>query len=340
MRTLTNSAMTVEYPENFVFSGDLNKIRVTKNTTATHVELSFTIDGYPYAENLYFLTSAIEFSMSEILTLIFSRTFNTSFDTVKDFDFTIKLYNNTSLIDTESFSINEVILGKRRVFDKIGTIPNLESFDYSPTLNIDSIYYFFDSDVFVYAVFMDDSFELLGEYIGLSEIDLSGVTGEIKYLIINNSPFDDTFDYTFLYEQKIYLNKSLDCSESIKKIGLRFLNRFGLWRSYEVMMRQENIASSSGISIWFLEGNNTELNNLFSDQKKDYSQSVTIYREGVDKNTLNDFSDVIYSEKVHVYDENNASWIPVKIQTSSFGIDQKENLFDVSLNILLQNSNG
>ena len=187
MRNFTNSAMSVNYPDNIVFSGDLNLINVTKLTTATFVEISFSIDGYAYAENIYFFSSDVSFSISEILNLLFSRTSNSNYTTRSSFSFTLKLYNNTSLIDTESFTIGLVLLGKRKIFDKLGTIPNLSEFEYCPDLGISQLYYYFEHEPTVNVVLQDDSVVALEDInqnmalISFSEYDVKSI-----YYIVNN----------------------------------------------------------------------------------------------------------------------------------------------------------
>lgn len=104
--------------------------------------------------------------------------------------------------------------------------------------------------------------------------------------------------------------------------------------------KSENIASGKGTSLLFLDENLTEFSGLYSEQQKGYSQSINVYIESVEKSILNDLSDILYSDYKCVYDEINSVWVPVKINTNSFNIVEKENLFDVSLNILLQSNNG
>ncbi len=469
MRTFTDpSTMTIEYPENQVFSGDLNRIAITKNTTATHVEIAFTINDYLYKENLYFLTNTIVFSMAEIFRLLFIRTVNTAFDTTYTFEFTVKLYNNTSVIDTFDLEITDVILGKRRVFDEIGLIKNLDTFDYDVDLNLTDFYYNFEFSSDVYAI-VSGSPEFIDNFNGISSVGLSEVVGQIDYIswLVSNYILNSSFQYlggnnywttesysgcsttfgvvaanklefimhdvscgtaltieytggTFISgnsytleitvdavnnpsvepqyiwfelgetvgfghsgvgtftetiicgagnalkltaymdadtvgygthsftatsikvvdyetEHKIYLNK--DCNGVGEKLKLRFLNRFGLWRYYYVIKKTENIGASGGVSLWFLDSNYTELNNLYSEQNKVYTQSLIVYREGVSKEVKNDISDIIYSDHIHLFDEFNNLWIPVKVQTGSLSTIDKETLFDISLNLLLQSNN-
>lgn len=345
MRTVTNSAFTIQYPDDTVLSGDLNKLTVTKNTTATHIELSFTISGYNYAENLYFFgTNPIEFSMSDILKLLFDRSYYAPFDTTKQFNFTIKLYNNTSLIDTQNLTINNVILGKRRVFDKYGEFKNFNEIELNVNSGMDYFYYYFPSTTNVYIKFLDGSFVFLDNFAGLSAISLNDyltVIDTIDYLFYSSTPFDITFDSTFTTVEKIYLSLTTDasCSSNENVFSFRFLNRFGMFRHYFIKSKAENITSDKGISLLFLENNTTELNNLFSEQKKSYAQSMSFYRDSLTKELVNDFSDCIYSEHCHIYDSINNQWLPVRVQTNTFNIEAKETLFDVSLNIILQANN-
>lgn len=343
MRTVTNSAFTIIYPDDVVLSGDLNRLQITKNTTATHVELSFTISGYNYAENLYFFgTSPIEFSMSDILKLLFSRTPDTNFDTTKNLNFTIKLYNNTSLIDTQNLSINTVILGKRRVFDKLGEFKNLSEFDINVDSGVYLFYYYFPTTTNVYIKYLNGTFEILDNFTGLSPVDLTDyvdVIDTIDYLFFSSTPFDITFDSTFSTVEKIYFKKIVSCDSNDKNYMFRFLNRFGQWRYYNITEKSENINSEKGISLLFLENNETELNNLFAEQKKSYGQSMSFYRDSLSKELVNDFSDCIYSDHCHIYDKFNLAWLPVRVQTNTFNIEAKETLFDVSLNIILQANN-
>jgi len=472
MRTYSDpSTMTINYPDNLVFSGDLNRTSITKNTTATHIELSFTINGYLYKDNLYFppLENTIDFSMSDNLKLIYSRTVNTIFDTNESFNFTIKLYNNTSLLDTESLSIQSVILGKRRVFDKSGLIKNLTSFDYDKSISLTEFYYYFQYASDVHVKLLDGSVVSIDSFQYISEVSLESVTGGINYVyyIVNNFMLNPTFQYlsgenywtnvidfpscssvfeidptnklkftipdvscgdtmevqynggsftegqnyvvyitvdsitnpsgeaynitidlggnqvTFtpsigvntltvtcgstgilkligymdantggfgthgfsitniivkdLIQHKIYLNET--CNGVGEKLKLRFLNRFGLWRYYYVIYKSENIGASSGISLWFSNGNFTELNNLYSEENKKYIQAITVYREGLSKEISNDIGDIIYTDKINLWDDVNSVWIPIKVTTNSINTIQKDNLFDVSLNLLLQSNN-
>jgi len=469
MRTYTDPCtFTIEYPDDLVFSGDLNRIAITKNTTATHVEISYTLGGYLYAENLYFLTTSIEFSMADILKLLFNRTENSAFGTSQSFNFTVKLYNNTSLIDTESFSILTVILGKRRAFDLLGNVPNIDTIDFDSTLDLMDFGYYFEYPSDVNAI-LEAGNEFIDNYEGVSNISLSAVEGyiywltwritnfmrnpnlqylggvnywenvidfpgcasifeitasnklvftipdescgstmEVKYtgrnfvegqqysVTVNidnltnpsgnawNLKVDiggnqsvsilaagitqvfvtagaggllklvgymdaDTGGYgthgfslvsivvTDLIDHQINLN--YECNGVGEKLKIRFKNRFGLWRYYYVILKSENIASSNGISLFFLGNNYTELNNLFTEQQKPYSQSIQVYREGVSKEIANEFSDIIYSDHIHIFDNVNENWIPIKVGTNTFNIVEKENLFDVSLNLLLQSNN-
>lgn len=471
MRTYSDpSTMTINYPEDRVFSGDLNRIKITKNTTATFVELSFAINGYLYKENLYFLTSTIVFSMSDIFKLLYDRTSNTTFITDENLNFTVKLYNNTTLIDTVVLSVTHIILGKRRVFDEFGKVPEFTTFDYNHNIGINSLGFLFYRPSFVYAMLADTSTVYLGLKQESSVIDLSAITDPIAYIYYStrnyvsnqnlqylggvnfwtsstfagcstsfgitpanklefimpdvscgdtleieytketfeegksykisvtidnvNNPsgstygikvslggnesafitaigtttvdvvcgaggvlkmigyFDadtsgfgtysfsaTTFVMTDTTPYRIYLNDESSCTGSGKEIAIRFLNRFGIWHYYSVIHKIENIGAGKGISLWFLDDNDSEINNLFSEQQKGYSQGLTVYREGVDKQTANDFSDIIYSDYIHLYDQINGVWLPVRVNTNSFAISEKENLFDVSLNLLLQSDN-
>jgi len=473
MRTYSDpSTMTIKYPDNQVFSGDLNLIKITKNTTATHVQISFNLgaDPFNYKENLYFLTNDIVFSLADTLKLIYARTVNTAFQTGNSFYFTVKLYNNTSLLDTENLSIEAVYLGKRRVFDELGVIPTISIVDFDQSIGINAFYYYipYQSEV-SYVVGGVES--LLGTFAaGLTYLDFSAVSGVIDsiYFIVKNYMLNPTFQYlggsnywstdeyvgcsslfgvtvanklvcnipdescgntfTIDYSGRTFvpgvsysiwitidavnnpsgnefgLTVSLGGNDSTlidaigttnvvvvcgaggllqltafmnadtggygahgfsvtniqikdyeittididndcngngvgQKLGLRFLNRFSLWRYYYVILKTENIASSNGISLWFLDENETEYNSLYSEQQKGYSQGLQVFREGVTKEIAKDFSDIIYSDHVHLYDDVNEVWIPVKVNTNTFNIAEKETLFDVSLNLLLQSNN-
>ncbi len=467
MRTLTNSAMTINYPNDLVFSGDLNRISVTKNTTATHFEISFVLNGYTYRENLYFFSSSVVISLAQILKLTYVRQVTTAFDTNTTFAFTIKLYNNASLIDTENLSITNVLLGQRRVFDKLGLVKNLTTYDFDTDMNLTDFYHYFEYTSDVYAI-LESSNEFIDNVQGVANIGLSGVVGHIYYVgwQVTNFMLNPNFQYmsgnnywttssfpgcstifgvsvgnklqftmpdvscgdtldvqysgmaftegqqysvtlnvdtitnpsanavnitvfiggvasipitttgtvtvfvtagpggilkirgymdadtsgygthgfsitnivvTDLIQHKIYLNE--DCSGVGEKLKLRFKNRFGLWRYYYVIRKAENIGASNGVSLWFSNDNFTELNNLYAEQGKKYSQSLAVYREGLDKETANDLSDIIYADNIHLYDTINSVWIPVKVTSNSFPINDKETLFDVSLNILLQSDN-
>ena len=469
MRTKTDPcSMKISYPENLVFSGDLNLLSITKNTTATHVEISFTINGYAYNENLYFLTTSIEFSMSKILNLLFTRYYGSIFDTTQSFSFTVKLYNNTSLIDTFNLSIGTVILGKRRAFDKLGVVKNLNTLDYDPSIGLNFVSFYFEYPTDVYAVHYTSS-EFIDRYTGLVYVNMGDISGgytyHLTYVVYNymlNSGFSymsgsnywstsefpgcstsfgitvsnklqfimpdvscgDTLEIEYsgrtfvegqqysieinidtitnpsgnamflkveiggvqsiamvstglntafvtagaggvlkligymdadtggfgahsfsctsiritdLIENKITLNQ--ECDGVGAKIGLRFLNRFGMWRSYKVYLKSENINSISGINLPFLEYNYTELNNTFAEINKGESQSISVFREGLSKDVANDFSDIFASDHVTLYDEFNAVWIPVKVATNSFSMIENDNLFDINLNLLLQVGN-
>lgn len=464
----TASSMTVSYPDNLVFSGDLNLLRIEKNTTATHVEMSFTINGYTYKENLYFLTADIQFSMSSILNLLYTRNYHTLFDTVDYFDFTIKLYNNTSLLDTFDLSIDTVILGGRRTFDKLGVVPNLSVIDFDSSIGVSlaNLYFEYPTDVFathyatsefidrytglsfvnlldisggytywltckVYNFMLNSSFQYLGgsnywttsefsgcstifgvtaanklqfiipdescgnvltiEYSGRTfvegqqyrvEINIDTVTnpsGNDYYLIAEIGGVQSTqmistglktvyvtagsggvlkliahmdadtggfgahsFSATSILitdniETKILLNQG--CDGVGVKMGLRFLNRFGKWQNYFVYLKSENINALKGINLPFIDNNTTELSGLFAEINKGEAQSINVFRENLTKEVYNDFSDVISSNHVHLYDEINSLWIPVKVNTNSIVIIEKENLFDVTLNLLLQSGN-
>lgn len=474
MRTYTNaSTMSIEYPDNQVFSGDLNRIKITKNTTATHVQISFNLGASPfnYKENLYFLTSSVEFSLADVLKLIYARTVNTAFPTGNSFYFTVKLYNNTSLLDTENLSIEAVYLGKRRIFDALGVIPTFSDIDFDPTIGINAFYYKFDFPSKVYYKPVSGAALLLGTFNGYAYVDFSAVTVEIDYIyyVVNNYILNPTcqylggdnywtfsefsgcgtelgitalnkmrlicldvscgssleIDYTGGYEFEpskyynaeitidVYNNpssgdmwfiidaggnefivpttigvntipinfgltsdlkmkalfevdtttygshamsitniviKEIEANEQVlietndeclgvgKKLGLRFLNRFGLWRYYYVIQKVENLGATKGIPLWFLEDNTTEFNDTYAEQQKGETQSLSVFIEGLSKELANDFSDVISSDHVHLYDEINEVWIPVRVLTNSFPIVEKDNLFDVSLNLLLQSN--
>jgi len=142
---------------------------------------------------------------------------------------------------------------------------------------------------------------------------------------------------TDLIEHRINLNQ--DCDGSGAKIAIKFLNRFGFWRGYHVYLKSENINSINGIKLPFLEYNYTELNNTFAEINKGETQSINVFRENLSKEIANDFSDIISSNHVHLYDEVNSVWIPIKVQTNTFNMIEKENLFDVNLNLLLQVGN-
>ena len=470
MRQYTDSAVTINYPDSLTFSGDLNKITVTKNTTATHFELTFIINGYTYNENLYFYSNTIEFSMSDILKLIFDREQNATFVTCKSFDFTIKLYNNTSLIDTVYLTLETVILGQRRVFDEKGVVPNINVIDYDTSIQLNNkFYYYFSKYSNVYAVLTDSSQVFVGIYEGFAEVDLTGVVGTIDHInynvnLITNPNFEyrdgtsttqlfnfpehpscnsyfgitnanklvfnisdvscgDNFtleylgnnlisatQYTVIVKVSAVNNPSgnpqtiqfkigsnysatfsgvgtfsanmiapfnapleiigymdadtggfgahgficdyvivklrhsesetitlnTDCGGYGEKMSLRFLNRFGKWCNYYVTKKSENIAGQSGISLFYLEGNDSEINGVYTEEKKGRSQAITVFRDGLTKEIYNDFTDLVDSEYVHYYDNVNEIWLPCKVLTNSFAINERENLFDVSLNLLLQ----
>ncbi len=460
--------MYIEYPDNLVFSGDLNRISITKNTTATHVEISYYLGGYEYKENLYFFADSVIFSLSETLNLIFDRTENSDFGTSQSFSFTIKLYNNTSLIDTESFSINTVILGKRRVFDLLGNVPNINTFDFDSSLGLMDFTYYFEYLSNVYVV-LDSGEEFIDNYQGITTISLGGFTEHINYIIwrVTNYMLNANFQYlggnnfwtniddfpacssifeittsnkmqftipdascgtqmevkyigrNFVEGQQYTVLVNIDainnpsgntmflkvaiggnestainttgissvsvtagpggllkligymdadtsgygshgfsivsivvsdtivhridldynCSGVGEKLKIRFKNRFGLWRYYSVTKKTENITSTKGISLLFSDNNYTELNNLFTEQGKEYNQSIQVFKESVSKEVANDFSDIIYTDHIHLFDNINENWLPVKVNTNAFNIIEKENLFDISLNLLLQSNN-
>lgn len=471
MRTYSDpSTMTINYPDNQVFSGDLNRIKITKNTTATHVQISFNLGSNPfnYKENLYFLTSVIEFSLADVLKLIYERTNNTAFDTSNSFYFTVKLYNNTSLLDTENLSIEAVYLGKRRIFDELGVIPTISTVDFDQSIGINAFYYYLPYQSEISYTVGGVEYTLGTFSAGLTYLDFSAVVGIIDsiYFIVNNYMLNPTFQYlagsnywttdefvgcsslfgvtvanklqciipdescgiTFTIDYsgrtftpgvsysvwitidtvnnpsgndygvtvslggndstlitgvgtsnvvvvcgasgllqltafmdadtggfgshafsmtnihiKDYEITTVDlndeCTEgSGQKIGLRFLNRFSLWKYYYVIKKVENIAAKNGIPLWFLEDNITEFNGTFSEQQKTESQSLTVFREGLTKELANDFSDIIKSDHVQLYDQVNEVWIPIRVMTNSFPISEKETLFDVSLNLLLQSN--
>ena len=471
MRTYSDpSTMTINYPDNQVFSGDLNRIKITKNTTATHVQISFNLGSNPfnYKENLYFLTSVIEFSLADVLKLIYERTNNTAFDTSNSFYFTVKLYNNTSLLDTENLSIEAVYLGKRRIFDELGVIPTISTVDFDQSIGINAFYYYlpYQSEIFYTVGGVEYT---LGTFsAGLTYLDFSAVVGIIDsiYFIVNNYMLNPTFQYlagsnywttdefvgcsslfgvtvanklrciipdescgiTFTIDYsgrtftpgvsysvwitidtvtnpsgndygitvslggttsslitgvgisnvvvvcgasgllqltafmdadtggfgshsfsatnihiKDYEVTTIDinneCSDGTgQKIGLRFLNRFSLWRYYYVVKKIENLGATSGIPLWFLEDNTTEFNDTYAEQQKGELQSLNVFREGLTKELANDLSDIISSDHVQLYDEVNSVWIPIRVLTNTFPISEKENLFDVSLNLLLQSN--
>jgi hypothetical protein len=406
--------------------------------------------------------------MSDILDLLFARVYHTIFDTTQPFNCSVKLYNNTSLLDTFDFDIDTVIFGKRRIFDKLGELQNITTFDYDQTIGLSLIDYYFKYASDVSAIMSDDSEQFIDSYSGLVHINAGDVVGEIKYLfyIISNFVYNPSFNFmsgnnywttdsfpscassfgvtaanklvlvipdescgntfeiqysggTFVegvsysiwvtidavnnpsgnpywikadlggnlstaitgvgttnvsvvcgaggvlklvaymdadtggfgshglsitgiqikdYEiHKIELNQ--ECEGIEKRIGLRYLNRFGMWRNYYVYLKSENIGSTAGIKLPFLEYNYTEFNSTFAEIKKGEAQSINVFRENFSKEIANDFSDIISSDHVHLYDDINSVWIPVKVNTNTFSIIEKETLFDVSLNLLLQSSN-
>jgi len=471
MRTFTDpSTMTINYPDDRVFSGDLNRVEVIKNTTATFVEVSFTINGYLYKDNLYFLTSKVVFSMSDVFKLLYDRKQNDTFSTDQSLNITFKLYNNTTLIDTEILSISHIILGKRRVFDEIGKVNEFNSFDYCPKLGLSEFGFLFYRPSFVTVMLKDASTVYLGLKQESDLIDLSAINDPIDYIyyttrnyvsnqnlqflggnnfwtsdafsgcsttfgitaanklqfIMPDVSCGDTLEIDYTKETfevgksykisvtidavtnpssspygikvslggnesalistigttivdvvcgsggvlkligyfdadtvgfgthsfsattlvmtdtnpyKIFLNEVCQCDDTSRAIGLRFLNRFGVWKYYDFNVKSENISSGKGTSLLFIDDNLTEFNGLYSEQQKEYSQSIIVYKDAVDKSILNDISDILYSDYKHVYDDINSVWIPVKINTNSFNIVERENLFDVSLNILMQSSN-
>lgn len=334
MRIFTNSAMSVYYPEDLVFSGDLNLIEVSKNTTATFIEISFVINGYEYKENLYFYSNTVSFSMSEILALIFYRSKNTTFIGLGSFSFTIKLYNNTTLIDEESFSIANVLLGRRKVFDKSGIVPFLDYFEINLEAGADSIYFFWNGGTVPFYYKGEDG----GDYYfglitnGIKIININALA--VKPLYFYYGTFDETFDETF---QGVFTINYIDgCGSSDKKIGLRFLNRFGVWRYYVFTKMSELNNSANGISLDFLGGNLTEYSGLKTEQQKPASQNLVLIKENINKEILNDLADVISTDHAHIYDAVNSVWIPVRVKTNAIPIVEKEDLFDITLNVNLK----
>ncbi len=336
MRTLTNSAMTIRYPENITFSGDLNLIEVTKNTTATFFEISFVISGYTYKENLYFFGTKISFSMQEILKLLFDRTENTTFLTTKNLNFTIKLYNNTSLIDTENLSIAKVILGKRKVFDKFGVVKSTNYYEYSPDIGITSFYFDWNEpaqqlwymDVNNVEHFVTNLNPLTNFY----NINIATLSPAPLYFFYGT--FDPTFDDTF--QNRIDFVSLNDCGDETRNIGIRFLNRFGLWRYYGFKLATETNSAGGGISVDFVAGNYSEYSGLKATQQKRTAQGITISKNNISKIVLDDFSDIVGCDHVHIYDDINSIWIPIGVSTTSTTQIEKEDLYDLVLNLNLK----
>lgn len=334
MRTFTNSAMSVYYPENLVFSGDLNLIEVVRNTTATFIEISFIINGYEYKENLYFYSNTVSFSMSEILSLLFSRSKNTTFLGIDSFNFTIKIYNNTTLIDEESFSIDTVLLGRRKVFDKIGIVPFLDYFEINLEAGADYISFFWNGGTVPFYYKGEDG----GDYYfglvtnGIKIINIGALA--VKPLYFYYGTFDETFDETF---QGVFTINYVDgCGSSDEKIGIRFLNRFGVWRYYVMARMSELNNSANGISLDFTNGNLTEYSGLKTEQQKPLSQNLVLIKENINKAILNDLGDIIATDHAHIYDAVNSVWIPIRVKTNSVPISDKEDLFDLTLNVNLK----
>lgn len=340
MRTNVSTNLIIEYPDNQTYSGDLNNIRIIRrNNTVVKCSLEFNINGYEYREELLFYSSQINFSLSEIFNLIFERKNDREFTTVKSFSFIIRAWSSLTILETNNLSFQGIILGKRRVFDKKGIVPVITGQDYAPQQGVTQLQSNFTSANLKFN-FNNGTTVNTGLINGVNTIDLKAVNdiydsrGGIRSVFFDSGKFEPKFDLTFQEVTKTTIKE--DCSGSGYKLGIRFLNRFGLWRYYYVMVKAEVIGSEKGISIWFNRDNPTELNSLYNEQKKKYSQSITVYKEDVTKSVVNDFSDIIYTDYVHIFDEVNQNWIPVRVQTNTFSISEKESTYDVNLNIMLQ----
>lgn len=335
MRTLTNSNIMISYPDALVLSGDLNLMQVEKYTTATFVEISFNIAGYNYKENLYFHTNIIETSLSEIFELLFNRTENTTFPTAVSLVMTLKLYNNTTLIDTQSITFEKIILGKRFVFDKLGVLKDYHYYEYCPDLGITTFFLRWDQPAQeLWYVGVDNELyyiDLMEPSLGFYSIDISSLSPAPLYLVYGT--FDDTFDYTF--QNSIEFETCENCGDDTDGIGLRFRNRFGYWRYYAFRKNNQVRTSSGGVVLDFISNNLTEYSGLKTEQKKGCYQSINIFKESFNSDIMDDLSDLIHTENVHIYDTVNSVWVPVRVQTNTVVTKEKDNLFDMSLSINL-----
>lgn len=335
MRTLTNSNLSINYPDSLVLSGDLNLLTIKKYVTATFVEVSFNIAGYGYQENLYFHTGTVETSLSEIFELLYNRTENTTFPTAVSLVMTLKLYNNTTLIDTQSITFEKIILGKRLVFDKLGLLKNSNYYEYCPELGITTFFFRWDQPAQELWYMGTDNelhfYELMEPSLGFYSIDISSLSPAPLFFVY--STFDETFDYTF--QNYIEFETCENCGEESDGIGLRFRNRFGFWRYYAFRKNNQVRTSSGGIVLDFINNNLTEYSGLKTEQKKGCYQAINIFKESFNAEIMDDLSDLIHTENIHIYDTVNSQWVPVRVQTNTIVTKEKDNLFEMSLSLNL-----
>lgn len=340
MRTASNADINITYPDNTVFSGNNNFVKVHKELASgmTHVVVEMVYKSKTYSSKyLLYGTSTdlnCEINLKNFFEVIFSNSqtevFNT-FGVSQSFSIKAVTTGGTTL-STISISFSNIILGKFKPFDKISN-DYLVSGEYFETENSQDKFYFIylGETKHVYVADVTGIVMDCGVQQGIYKIDLSGFVGDLKIVVGNiASTFDETFDFTFYDLSEIKVLNLKYVKECEDKIVVRFLNRFGMWR---ILGFKKHLSLQSSSEQIDLEDNTSEYADTFYQINKKRKFELTAAYEAADKETQAEISELFNSNFISWNNQN--AWTPCKVE-GNIELKRKPTLENVTVKFILQ----
>lgn len=336
MRTESSAYNVIEYPDEWVYSGNSNVMVCTPQDTGRHIKVTFTINSANY-EEVFFPNSAgkVQLDLSYYMNLFFTTNKTTTFTTAINININILTIITATSATEETKSLNfYLIYGKQKVFDVFGD--KIESDVYDEDTGL---YFFYLNEAKEYFISYDSgqNFTSMGTLPkGISSINLSSYF-PATIIILDTEPtsvFDETFDYTFKTINGVKaIIRPRECLRN--EIKLRYLNRFGLFKYKVGMLAEQSHENKTLIEKRFEDKSNT-LSDVFYKESVQKKHSLNIFFGSQNRDEQNKFIDLIESEFVCMF--NNGKWLPVKTTTKEFATkeyrDVKE---DLMLNVEIQN---
>jgi len=311
MRTApTNMGITIQYPEDLVFTGNRNIITITGSVGYSN----FTI----YGDTREFINGVGEFNLQPYWEALFESEDRNS-------KFSYKTSEIILFVDGEpiqALDFTYIFWGKNRIFD-VRKLPKTGEYtDFSKWFD-----FWLDDGVDGKINGVDYSFVK-----GYNSLDLSAYNSDIIVLI--GGTFDDTFDTSFSLGVDSFIISKINCAEN--GILLRWLDHWGIWQQKVFEKLSENIQTKGDSYNWNKQNPEIFYNGLQFSEKKE-TDSFDIQVPSCDLDECERLADICTSDFVCVYDFTTSTWLPVVVSTNEIKIKQNTSNQPINLTIVLQN---